>query len=177
MSFKGGVKEPLAFGLLLGSIGTMFEFFLGFLVLFGTLIPLINSFLPEIQFGSTAIIVVFMLIMVLAPLFETITIFITSCLLHLLLLIFSAGKNKFEATFRVVSYSRATKVWSLIPFIGAWIGWFWRLSVHIVGLREIHETSYLRVIIVVLTPLILKILMGVAVLILLIGFSSNTIFR
>jgi hypothetical protein len=91
--------------------------------------------------------------------------FIYSGILHLLLLIVGGGKNRFEATFRVVSYSQATQAWVLIPFIGGWIGGIWQLVVQTIGLREIHETSYFRLIIAFLIPVALLLLVTAAVLI------------
>jgi len=175
MTYQGGIKEPMAFGLLLGSIGTMLGFFWSFLIMSRSLLPIINSLLPQFQISRSFIIAIFMFIMVISPFLVAINIFITSGILHLLLLIFGAGKNKFEATFRVVSYSHATQVWSLVPFIGALIKWFWQLIVNIIGIREIHETSYLRAIIVVLLPLIMKLLMVVGVFIMLFIYGSYQI--
>jgi hypothetical protein len=40
MTHKGGIMEPLAFGLLLGSIGSMFGFFWQFLMMSGSLLAL-----------------------------------------------------------------------------------------------------------------------------------------
>ena len=58
----------------------------------------------------------------------------------------------------MVSYSQATQIWAVIPFIGGFIGSLWILIVQIVGLREIHETSYLRVILALLIPVALILL-------------------
>ena len=68
-----------------------------------------------------------------------------------------AGANRFEATFRVVAYSQATRVWSVIPFIGSPIGWVWRSIVQIIGLKEAHETSYGRIVVAFLIPLVMLI--------------------
>lgn len=54
----------------------------------------------------------------------------------------------------MVSYSQAAQIWGLIPFIGGSIGWIWQLVVQIIGLREMHETSYSRVIIAFLIPVV-----------------------
>jgi hypothetical protein len=78
--------------------------------------------------------------------------FIYSAILHLLLLMVRGGKNGFEATFRVVAYSQAAQVWELIPIVGSWIGGVWQLIVQVVGLREIHGVSYLRIILAFLLP-------------------------
>jgi hypothetical protein len=65
------------------------------------------------------------------------------------------GKNRFEATFRVVAFSQATAVWSILPFIGSPIGWVWKTIVLTIGLKEAHEISYLRIVVAFLIPLAL----------------------
>jgi len=150
MTHKGGIREPLIFGLLLGSIGTMFGFFWKFLMMWGGLLSMADGVISQFTMN-----LIFIGLMVISPLFVTMIIFSTSGILHLLLLIVGGGKNGFEATFRVVSYSQATQVLGLMPFIGGLIGGFWLLIVQIIGLREIHETSYLRVFVALLIPLAL----------------------
>ncbi|MEJ2726666.1 MAG: hypothetical protein P8175_18935, partial [Deltaproteobacteria bacterium] len=49
-------------------------------------------------------------------------------------------------TFRVAAYSQAAQLWGLIPFVGGFVGGIWFLAVQIIGLREVHEVSYLKVI-------------------------------
>jgi len=69
------------------------------------------------------------------------------------------GKSGFEATFRVVAYSQATRVWSVIPFVGGPIGWVWRTIVQIIGLKQAHEVSYARIVVALLIPLALLLVM------------------
>jgi hypothetical protein len=54
-----------------------------------------------------------------------------------------------------MSYSQATQIWGVIPILGGFIGFLWILIVQIIGLREIHETSYLRVILALLIAIAL----------------------
>jgi hypothetical protein len=160
MTHEGGITEPLAFGLLLGSIGSMFGFFWQFLMMSGGFMAV-----GEELMGRVSMSIIFFAIIIISPLFVAVTMFIGSAVLHLLLLIVKGGKNGFEATFRVVSYSQATQIWAVIPFIGGFIGGLWILIVQIVGLREIHETSYLRVILALLIPIALILLLVLAVVI------------
>jgi hypothetical protein len=160
LTFTDGIKEPLAFGLLVGSIGSMFGLFWQFLVLSGG----ISSFdLP--LFDQFPIGLVFPALLVVIPIYVTVRMFLYSTLLHLLLLVVGGGKNGYEATFRVVSYSQATHALGLIPILGGWIGEIWQLIIQIIGLREIHETSYLRVILAFLIPVALLFLLVIALLI------------
>ncbi|MBN1277774.1 MAG: YIP1 family protein [Deltaproteobacteria bacterium] len=147
IKYRGGMKEPLAYAILMGSIGFMLSFFWQFLIASGGFVPVIGSYLS--QFAMGVIILGFMIII---PVFVVIGIFINSGLWHILLLIVRGANNGFEATFRVVAYSQSTHIFAVIPFIGSLIGSIWRTIVQIIGLREIHNTSYLRVIIAFLIP-------------------------
>ncbi len=160
LSFEGGIREPLAFGLLVGSLGRMVGVFWQFLILSSGLLAFSQSVFSHFTMG-----LIFFIVIVIIPFFLVLSMFIYSGILHLLLLIVSGGKNRFEATFRVVSYSQAARAWVLIPFIGGWIGGIWQLVVQTIGLREIHETSYLRVFIAFLIPVALLFLVTLAVLI------------
>jgi hypothetical protein len=159
LTYKGGIKEPLAFGLLVACLGAMIGFFWEFLILSGGLLSLAYPL-----FGQLTAALIFLLVIVIIPVLVTFVMFIYSGILHLLLCILGAGQNGFEATFRVVSYSQAAQVWALIPFLGGPIAGIWQLIVQIIGLREIHETSYLRVIIAFMIPvaLIFFLVIGVA---------------
>jgi len=160
MTYTGGMKEPLAFGLLVGSIGSMFSLFWQFLMFSGGIASfglLVSDQLPIGLF--------FPVFLVVVPIFVTVSIFLYTTVLHLLLLMVKGGKNGYEATFRVVSYSQAAQMVGLVPLIGGWIGGIWQLIVQVIGLHEIHGTSYLRVILAFLIPVVLLIILAIAVLI------------
>jgi hypothetical protein len=77
---------------------------------------------------------------------------VTSLVVHLMLTVVRGGRNGFEATFRVVSYSQATQGWALIPYVGGLVATLWLMIVQVVGVREIHEVSYVRVFMAFLIP-------------------------
>jgi hypothetical protein len=153
MPVAGGWRDPLAFGLLVGSIGSMFTFFWEFMAAS-------TGFLSAPWPLSTSITspLVFLLLIFLSPLFVTVNLFISSIIIHVLLFLVRGGRNGFEATFRVVAYSQATRAWSVIPLVGGAIGWIWRSIVYIIGLKEVHETSYGKVILAFSIPFVLLIL-------------------
>jgi hypothetical protein len=159
LTYEGGKMEPLAFGLLTGSIGSMLGFFWQSLIP-GGLLLLGHSFLSQFAIG---LIVLFVLAVI--PLMIAVGIFVYSGILHLLLLIVGGANNGFEATFRVVAYSQAAQILGIIPFVGGWIGGIWQLIIQVIGIREIHETSYLRVILAFVIPLVVGILFLLAVII------------
>lgn len=147
LSFKGGLKEPLAFGFLVGAVGNMFGFFWPVVVVSGGLFPFGGAMLGQLSAG-----LIFLMLAVVIPISVTLSMFIYSAILHLLLLVVRGGRNGFEATFRVVAYSQAAQAWELIPIIGSLIAGVWQLVIQVVGLREIHGVSYLRIIVAFLLP-------------------------
>jgi predicted Zn finger-like uncharacterized protein len=168
MPVTGGWREPLAFGLLIGSIGSMFSFFWEFMALsMGLLKPLWGV--------STSISspLVFLVLIFISPLFVTVHLLISSVMIHALLLLVRGGKNGYEATFRVVAYSQATRAWGVIPVLGDAIGWIWRSVVYIIGLKEAQETSYARVILAFSLPLALLVVLISALLLFVIHSLGN----
>ncbi len=157
---EGGVREPLAFGILFGSIGLMLELFWHFLTGEGSLSSIQLRFIGD--YGTS---LVFLATAILCPLAATIMICLTSLVVHLLLTVIGGARNGFEATFRAVSYSQATQFWALIPYVGGLIASLWLVVVQIIGIREIHEISYTRVFIAFLVPvaLIVAVLMAAGV--------------
>ena len=164
MTFQGGVKDPLLFGIMIGSVGTMFGFFWNFLMMWGSIRSLGEGRVDPSLMGA-----LFILLMVCSPLLVFITILFTSSLMHLLLLITGGGRHGFEATLRAVSYAQATQVWGMIPFVGGLLGNLWLLVVQIIGLREIHDTSYWRIVVALMIPFVLILLAGIALLIILLS--------
>jgi hypothetical protein len=113
----GGFREPLAFGLLVGSIAMMVEVFWQFLVM-GKNIPFIaEGFLAPIAVGF-----LFVVTMVFCPLLVALVLLLWSVMAHLSLMVVKGASNGFEATFRVTAYSQAAQLWGLIPFVGGFIG-------------------------------------------------------
>ncbi len=159
MAFSEGMGEPFAFGLLFGSIGTMFSIFWQFLAISGKLI----SLSPVIELFPVNII--FIGIIIITPIFVIMSMFINGGIMHLCLRVVRGGNNDFEGTFRVVAFSQATQILGVIPFIGGMIGSLWNMVILIIGLKEIHETSYLRVTAALLIPVGVLILLGAAMLI------------
>lgn len=155
--FRGRIAEPLAFGILMGSIGSMFGFLWQFLTVSGGL-SLFGVSLYD-QLGPWS---VFLFMIVIVPALVTLGMFIYIFILHLFLITVRGARNGLQATFKVVCYSQAAQLWALVPIIGGWIGWIWELTIQIVGLREIHDTSYFRVIAAFLMPAIIILLLILA---------------
>lgn len=154
MERKEGLKEPLAFGLLFGSIGNMLAIFWQFLAAYQKILSLSEGFLNQ-GFLNLA----FIGLLVVTPLFVVLDIFITGGIIHLLLIILRADKGGFEGSFRVIAYSQAAKLFSFIPFLGELAGWLWNLIIVIIGIRNTHGASYSKITVVILSVLIFQLLM------------------
>ena len=153
---EGGIKEPFVFGILAGSLGMMFEIFWQGLTEAGELPSLSAGVFGDLTRGP-----VFMGIMVLCPLLVTVYLCVTSLALHFLLVIVRGGKNGFEATFRAVSYSQATQLWTVIPWVGSLLAVIWIMVVQVVSLKEMHGVPYAKVVFAMLIPFLVMI-MGIA---------------
>jgi len=150
LALRGGWREPLAFGLLVGSISSMFASFWEFvLAVSGIVQPWWSTFI------SLNVPIVFLFLILLSPLFVALDLLVSTVIIHSLLRLVGDGGKGFEGTFRVVAYSQATMVWSIIPVIGRPIGWAWRTIVQIIGLKEAHGASYLRIGAALFIPVVL----------------------
>ena len=156
LTCKGGIREPLAFGLLTGAVGNMFSIFWPILLFSGGIESLpFGHILPT--YLNTGL--VFLITLAAIPIWVLFSMFSYAIALHLMLLIVRGGGNRFEATFRVVAYSQATQIWCLIPVVGSWIAGVWQLVVQVIGLREMHETTYSKVVIAFLIPIFIVIVL------------------
>lgn len=153
MGFEAGLREPLAYGLLSGSLGTMVGFFWQFLWMSDILYSLIGRYLEEFSMA-----LVFAACLILSPLYVIVTLCLESLILHVCLVLVRAGKNGFQATFRVVAYSQGTQVAAFIPLLGGVAALVWQCIVQMAGLREIHEVSYGKIILAFLIPFVLFLL-------------------
>jgi hypothetical protein len=147
---EGGVGEPLAFGILMGSLGMIFEIFWQVLMNLGDF-PSLSAW----PFGRLTWGPVFTGVMMLSPVLITLFICLTSLVAHVLLVMVRGGKNRFEATFRAVCYAQSTQIWAVLPFVGSLLAGLWIVVVQVIGLREIHGISYAKVIFAILIPFVL----------------------
>jgi hypothetical protein len=90
----------------------------------------------------------------LLPLFAIISLFISSFIFHLCLMIAGSSKNGYEATLRGLCYSYGPNLFVLIPFCGGLIAGGWIFVLMIIGWRELHESTTGRVLFAALLPFI-----------------------
>jgi hypothetical protein len=105
----------------------------------------------------------FLVSIILAPIFAAIGLFIGAGILHLLVMLIVGSRNSgFEGTFRVSAYSSVTSLVSWIPVIG-WIASLYGIYLAIMGIREVHNTSTGKAVIVVLIPALVVFLLVVLI--------------
>ena len=106
----------------------------------------------------------FVVSIVVAPIVGAIGLLILSGLLHLLVrLIVGVGNSGFGATFRVASYVSVINLVGWIPIIGSLVALVYGVYLSTLGIREMHETTTGKAVLIVLLPV------GVIVLIALVG--------
>jgi hypothetical protein len=161
-----GYWISLVYGLICGAIAACTNFlwvWLFFSVFFQLLPP---QFSHAISFFSSIVIII---LLVSLPIFEALTIFIASLILHLCLIIVGGKKKGFETTFRAFSYANSARLFYAIPFFIipflAPILYFalniYHLVLIIIGVREGHGISTGRAVLAVLLPLIVIVGLGI----------------
>lgn len=100
---------------------------------------------------------------ILAPFTTTLQMFFFASIIHVGLFVFQGGRRGFEATFRVVCYGSATAPLAIIPFIGPALAIAWSMLIMFIGLKRIHRTTYLQVLLALILPLAMLVLLVFAV--------------
>jgi hypothetical protein len=147
MKREGGLADPLLFGLIGGTAGTIASilFQVGLQALIGGRNPIIDAF------GVGAIVA----FLVLSPVLVAIGLFIASGLLHVCLMMLGGANRSFETTFRVVGFSSgATQLFSIIPFCGGYVAAIYNIVLECIGLREAHQTTTGKALLAIFLPMI-----------------------
>ncbi len=101
---------------------------------------------PDAIWFMTAVTVLF------APLQIVIGIYVGGAILHLCLKVFRGANAPIEASMRVMAYAMVPQVLGIVPFCGSIVAAFWALVVEVVGIKEMHETTYGKAIGAILLP-------------------------
>ncbi len=95
----------------------------------------------------------FVVSIIAAPIAGAIGLVVLSGIMHLLVrLIVGAGNSGFGATFRVASYAIVGNLVGWIPIIGSLIAVVYGIYLSAVGVREMHETTTGKAVLIVLIP-------------------------
>jgi hypothetical protein len=147
MKREGGMTDPLLFGLIGGSAGTIVSIL--FQVALQAVVGAHNSFVE--LFGVGAIIG----FLVATPLLLVCGLFVGSGILHLCLMMLGGAHRPFETTFRVVCFSSgATQLFSMIPFCGGYVAGIYNIVLECIGLTRAQETTTARALLAIFLPMI-----------------------
>jgi hypothetical protein len=83
--------------------------------------------------------------LVFGGMFVVIGVFVAAGILHLMLLLLNGATQKFEATFRVISFAQTTSLLLLVPFCGqivAGVAKLWTLVLYVLGLAPAHRIGH-----------------------------------
>ena len=147
MKREGGLADPLLFGLIGGTAGTIAStlFQVGLQYLIGAR----NSFAEIFGLG------VVLAFIVLSPVLVACGLFIASGLLHVCLMMLGGATRSFETTFRVVGFSSgATQLISIIPFCGGYVAAIYNIVLECIGLREAHQPTTGKALLAIFLPII-----------------------
>jgi hypothetical protein len=92
---------------------------------------------------------------VLGPLFLFIGAAVRGSVAHLFLRMVGGANARVETSMRVAAYAQSPIIINWIPFFGPVVGGLWDLALFAIGLKEMHETTYGRVIAAILLPIAL----------------------
>jgi hypothetical protein len=154
MSTSGDIGRPLLFAVVLGWVGIVAA------QLYQLLIPRFGMpwrYFPEMErslhFALRPVFTIGM--MVLAPVFVLLGVFIWAAILHLFLLVVGAGEKGFTTTVRVVCYAGVVQIAQVLPLCGGLLALVWSIVLEIVGLAVAHRTSQGKAAVAVLLPIAL----------------------
>jgi hypothetical protein len=152
MRREGGMTEPILYALIGGTFGLVIYFLYNFLFQsFGVFVDRNN---PMAHFGIIGIWWIFLLI--LAPVFIVIGVFINSAIVHVCLMLVGGARQPFETTFRVICFAAGSiGPLMVVPLCGGLIAGVWRIVLECIGLARAHETDTGRAVLAVLLPLVI----------------------
>lgn len=149
MPTRIGIIQPLLFALVVGVIGSFFEWMWS---LTGSSLQMfVAEDVSDVLEGP----LMFGLLFVLSPAITCVHVFVGAGIIHLCLMLVGGNRLGFEATFRVVAYAMAASLLLIVPVCGSLLFPIWSLVVMVIGLHKIHDIEPWRAIIAVLLPLLL----------------------
>jgi hypothetical protein len=95
------------------------------------------------------------LVVLFAPLQIMIATAIQGAIAHLFLRMAGGANARLETSVRTAAYSQSVLVINWIPLLGPVVGGIWGLVLLVIGLKEMHRTTYARVLAAILVPLVL----------------------
>lgn len=161
MPTGAGKKGPLAYGVVIGTVGLAFSIF--WQAAF-TFLGMGFGLGDEAGLPITLVLAILLGVLAVSPILVLIGIYIIAAVEHFFLWLVRGGRSGFEATFRVICYTSAANLWSIVPFLGGFISGIWSIVLIIVGLKRAHRIGLFRVILAIfILPIILMILVAIGI--------------
>lgn len=160
VSPRGNFVLPLYYGVICQALAIIlmwvyhaglyaFPDFLNYVADFGGYGPLM------LTFGWPMKAVMLVVLIVTAPIFAVIAMFFTSATYHICLKLSGGAQNGFETTFRAVCYGSSAQMLGIIPIVGTVVAGVWTLILCVIGIKELHKTTYFKAILAVMLPVFL----------------------
>jgi hypothetical protein len=150
---EGGLVDPLLFGLIGGSAGSIVS--LLFQGLFQS-IPGFGGRNPALDYFGVGLWTIIVIYAVLMPILIAISLFIWGGILHICLMLVGGANRSFETTFRVVCYaSGSANLFSMIPICGGFIALVYHIVLDCIGLSRAHQTTTGKALMAIFLPLII----------------------
>jgi hypothetical protein len=152
---RGSLLNPLVFALICTEIAAIVGGILSLAGVGGAFVTGYGFQAPENQgLGEFIGSVVF------APMGGAIGVFVVAGIAHLLVrLVVGANNAGFGATFRVAAYTSVTSLVSWIPFVGGLLA-LYGIYLSVVGIREMHNTTTGKALVVVVLPAIVIVVLA-----------------
>ena len=152
---RGSLLNPLVFALICTEIAAILGGILSLAGVGGAFVTGYGFQVPENQGVGE-----FIGSVVLAPIGGVIGVFVVAVIAHLLVrLVVGATNAGFGATFRVVAYTSVTSLVSWIPFVGGLLA-LYGIYLAVVGIREMHNTTTGKALVVVVLPVIVIVVLA-----------------
>lgn len=154
MKIGGGIFRPMAFYLLLSEFYAVIQYIWDMLGLYSG--QMMGDGALDQQFGQMgngpmggldSLGITPALMLLVYPVIFAIMILLSSGLTHVFLNVFRASSAGFEGTFRGATYGSAPLVLAVIPVVGPFVSMIWSLAVTVIAYKNIHKTTYPRVIV------------------------------
>lgn len=152
MKPEGGMTDPLLFGIIGGSAGSIVS------MLFQILLRSVpglggnQSVFDLFGLGPWMLLGIYA---VLTPLLVTIGLFIAGGIIHLCLMLVGGANRSFETTLRVVCFASGTaNLFSMIPICGGVINVIYSIVLGCIGLSRAHQTTTGKALMAIFLPLI-----------------------
>lgn len=150
---EGGLMDPLLFGLIGGSIGSILAALYQFLIRSAGFAAGSNVLFNKFGIGGTSFVIIDL---IFTPVKVAIGLFILGGILHLCLMLFGGASRPFETTFRVTGYTvGATYLFCVVPVCGGLVTLVYLIVLATIGLARTHQTTTGKALMAVLAPFIL----------------------